>query len=87
MRPQNQITPRQLEIIALFASGDDYQAIADKKFMSYNTVRRDLKAAMDRIGARSFTHLAVICVDFGLIQRNGVGYKPVIDEDSARAIV
>lgn len=81
------ITPRQLELTALFASGYDYQAIADMKFLSYNTVRRDLKAAQDRLGAKSITHACVILLDFGLIARNGVGYKPVIDDDSSRAIV
>ena len=79
-KPQESITARQLELIAMLASGYDYSEIASAKFLSYNTVRNDLHAAKDRIGAKSLTHLAVIAFDFGLIRRHGVGYRPVQEE-------
>lgn len=75
--PTEIITPRQLELLALFASGHDYDEIAEMKFVSRHTVKNVLHLARERAGAKNLTHLCVICVDYGLIRRNGVGYKPV----------
>lgn len=75
--PENVITPVQLELLALYASGLDYAKIGEVKFLSPYTVRNTLFRARDRVGAKNLTHLAVICVDRGLLRENGVGYKPV----------
>ena len=75
--PTKAITPRQAELIALYASGVDLRDIASRKFLSYSTVQSTLASAKDRVGARNLAHLAVLCVEFGLIERNGHGFRPV----------
>jgi DNA-binding NarL/FixJ family response regulator len=75
--PAEAITPRQLELIALYASGVELRDIAERKFMSYRSVQNRLTIARDRVGARSLTHLCVLCVEHGLIVRNGTGFKPI----------
>lgn len=75
--PEKIITPRQLELIALYASGYDYQQIGEMKFLSPYTVRNNLLRLSERIGTRNLTHLAVLCLDRGLIYKNGgINYKP-----------
>lgn len=78
--PTRQVTPRQLELIALYASGYRLEEIAQSKFLSYSTVKQTLATAKDRVGAKSLTHLCVLCVESGVIRKNGRGYKPVQEE-------
>ncbi len=75
--PRQTITPMQLELLALYASGYDYAKIAELKFLSPFTVRNNLHRARDRVGAKTVTQLCVICMEHGLIRKNGIGYKPV----------
>lgn len=75
--PENVLTPRQLELLALYASGQQISEIASIKFLSPYTVRNILGLARERVGARNLTHLCVICVESGVIAKNGTGYKPV----------
>jgi DNA-binding CsgD family transcriptional regulator len=75
--PTKAITPRQLELIALVASGVGLRQIADMKFVSYATVQATLATAKTRVGARSLAHLVGLCIESGLIVRNGRGFKPV----------
>jgi DNA-binding CsgD family transcriptional regulator len=70
------VTPRQLELLALIANGYDMVAIGGMKHLSPHTVRNALYAARDRVGAKNLTHLAVLCVDTGLIVREGDEYIP-----------
>jgi DNA-binding CsgD family transcriptional regulator len=78
--PKDALTPRQLELVALYASGNTLEEIASTKFLATNTVRQTLRLARERVGALSLTHLCVICMDSGVIRKNGVGYKPVQEE-------
>jgi DNA-binding CsgD family transcriptional regulator len=78
--PAKTLTPRQLELLALYASGHDLRQIAAIKFISYSAVKQTLALARERVGAQSLTHLCVICVDAGVLVRNGVGYKPIQEE-------
>jgi DNA-binding CsgD family transcriptional regulator len=78
--PETVVTPFQLELLALYAEGRDYREIGAIKFVSPYTVRNNLLRAQQRVGARNLTHLCVICVDRGLIRKNGVGYQPIQDE-------
>lgn len=77
--PAVTITPDQLELIALVASGKTQVEIADLKFMYVNTVRYQLQQAMDRTESYSLTDLAICCARAGLLTRNGQGYLPVQD--------
>lgn len=78
--PLNAMTSRQLEFLALYASGHELREIASIKFVSYPLVQKDLAQAKERVGARSLAHLCVIALESGVITRNGNGYKPVQDE-------
>lgn len=71
------ITPRQLELLALYASGHAQVEIAEMKFVSLNTVRNTLHEARVRAGCRTMPQLCAMAVDHGLIVKNGHGYKPV----------
>ena len=77
--PSEVLTQRQLEFLALYASGYDYTAIAAAKFVSYHTVRHTLERARASAGAGSLAHLCVLALEAGVIERNGVGFKPVVD--------
>lgn len=75
--PTKAITPRQLELLALYASGVELRFIAEQKFMSYRAVQDRLAQARLRTGALSLAHLCSLCVETGLLERNGHGFKPV----------
>lgn len=78
--PWNVVTPRQLELLALYASGLDYAEIGSVKFVSPYTVRNTLLLALERSGARSLTHLCAILLDRGAIERDGGdNFRPVQD--------
>lgn len=75
--PENVMTPRQLELLALYASGHTLAEIGTMKFLSQYTVRNNLLRAQQRVGAKNLTHLCLLCVERGMLQKNGTGYKPV----------
>lgn len=75
--PTKAITPRQLELVAMYASGVELRDIAIRKFLSYSTVQTTLATAKARMGAQTLAHLCVLCIEYGLIVRNGTGFKPV----------
>lgn len=78
--PERTVTPRQLELLALYASGYSYKDIATTKFLSPYTVQRHLSDAVARVGARSVTHLCVVVFEAGMIRRNSQGvYEPIQD--------
>lgn len=78
--PLTAITPRQLELLALYASGSDLREIAEMKFMSYSSVRAHLATARDRVGAKTLANLIAICVESRVIVRNDGRYIPVQEE-------
>lgn len=78
--PRTSLTPRQVELLALYASGFELRQIAEMKFLSYGAVQSSLATAKERVGARTLTHLCVIAVETGVIAKNGIGYKPVQEE-------
>lgn len=78
--PTSSLTPQQLEFVALYASGHEIRKIAEIKFYSARGVQDSLRAARERVGALSLAHLCVLCLESGVIMKNGIGYKPVQDE-------
>ena len=74
------VTPKQLEIVALYASGYTIKEIARMKFLSSYTVRTHLDRARRAIGANHLAQLTATLVEARMLQRNGVGYVPVQDE-------
>lgn len=78
--PLNALTPRQLEFLALYASGYEIRRIAEIKFVHYNVVQKSLSAAKERVGANSLVHLCMLARESGVIVANGTGYAPVQEE-------
>jgi len=61
------ITPRELEILALVAEGLSNREIAEKLFVSENTVKTHCSRAFDKLGARRRTQAVQLGKEFGLI--------------------
>jgi DNA-binding NarL/FixJ family response regulator len=78
--PERTVTPRQLELLALYASGYGYEHIARVKFLSPYTVKYHMSRAVSRSGARNLTHLCAALAEAGMIRRNAENiYEPVQD--------
>jgi DNA-binding CsgD family transcriptional regulator len=78
--PTSTLTPRQVELLAMYASGYSLQQIADIKFLSYVTVQKEMAKAKERSQADTLPHLVAVCVQTGVIIKNGRGFKPVQEE-------
>ena len=61
------ITPRELEILELIARGLSNREIADKLFVSENTVKTHSSRLFDKLGARRRTQAVQIGKEIGLI--------------------
>ena len=61
------ITPRELEILQLIANGLSNREIADKLFVSENTVKTHSSRVFDKLGARRRTQAVQLGKQFGLI--------------------
>jgi DNA-binding CsgD family transcriptional regulator len=61
------ITPRELEILQLIASGLSNREIAEKLFVSENTVKTHSSRVFDKLGARRRTQAVQLGKEFGLI--------------------
>jgi ATP/maltotriose-dependent transcriptional regulator MalT len=65
------ITPRELEILGLVALGLSNREIADKLFVSENTVKTHCSRAFDKLGARRRTQAVQLGKEFGLLGETG----------------
>lgn len=61
------ITPRELEILELIAAGLSNREIAEKVFVSENTVKTHSSRLFDKLGAKRRTQAVQIAKDAGLI--------------------
>jgi len=61
------ITPRELEILELIASGMSNREIADKLFVSENTVKTHSSRLFDKLSAKRRTQAVQIAKEQGLI--------------------
>ncbi len=61
------ITRRELEILELIAQGLSNREIADKLFVSENTVKTHSSRVFDKLGARRRTQAVQIGKEFGLL--------------------
>lgn len=62
-----EITGRELEILQLIAQGLSNQEIAEKLFVSVNTVKTHSSRLFDKLGARRRTQAVQLGKDFGLL--------------------
>jgi NarL family two-component system response regulator LiaR len=63
-----EITPRELEILELISKGMSNREIAEKLFVSENTVKTHSSRVFDKLGAKRRTQAVQLGKEFGLIQ-------------------
>ena len=61
------MTPRELEILELIAAGLSNREIADRVFVSENTVKTHSSRVFEKLGARRRTQAVQLGKEFGLI--------------------
>src|SRR5450755_730306 len=61
------ITPRELEILQLIAEGLSNKEIAERVFVSENTVKTHSSRVFDKLGARRRTQAVQMAKEFGLL--------------------
>lgn len=61
------ITPRELEILGLMAQGMSNREIANKLYVSENTVKTHSSRVFDKLGARRRTQAVLLGKEFGLL--------------------
>ena len=61
------ITPREIEILELIASGMSNREIAEKLFVSENTVKTHSSRVFDKLGARRRTQAVQLGKELGLL--------------------
>ena len=61
------ITPRELEILSLIAQGLSNREIADRLFVSENTVKTHCSRAFDKLGARRRTQAVQLGKQLGIL--------------------
>lgn len=61
------ITPRELEVLELIAQGMSNREIAQKLFVSENTVKTHSSRVFDKLGAKRRTQAVQLGKEFGLI--------------------
>jgi len=61
------ITPRELEVLELMAQGLSNREIAEKLFVSENTVKTHSSRVLDKLGAKRRTQAVQLGKEFGLI--------------------
>jgi NarL family two-component system response regulator LiaR len=66
-RAELSITPRELEILELIARGMSNREIAEKLFVSENTVKTHSSRVFDKLGARRRTQAVQLGKEFGLL--------------------
>jgi DNA-binding CsgD family transcriptional regulator len=66
-REELAITPRELEILELIAQGLSNREIAEKLFVSENTVKTHSSRVFDKLGAKRRTQAVQLGKEFGLL--------------------
>ena len=66
-REELTITPRELQILELIAKGMSNREIAEKLFVSENTVKTHSSRVFDKLGARRRTQAVQLGKQFGLL--------------------
>ena len=66
-REELSITPRELEILELIAQGHSNREIAERLFVSENTVKTHSSRVFDKLGAKRRTQAVQLGKEFGLL--------------------
>lgn len=71
----DQLSPRELEVVALVARGMTNREVGEALFLSPKTVDRHLRSAMRKLGASSRTAVAVTASEAGLLKPEPVAFS------------
>lgn len=85
VRPRN-LTPRELEVVALVVEGLENEEIAEQLMISPHTVQSHVSNALAKLQVRTRTQLAVAVLRRGLVPLHPGGAPAVDDPASARAL-
>jgi DNA-binding NarL/FixJ family response regulator len=66
-RPEQVLSPRELEVLRRLGEGQSTAKIADELFLSINTVRNHVQRVMDKLGAHSRLEAVSLAVRRGII--------------------
>ncbi|MEJ2748788.1 MAG: LuxR C-terminal-related transcriptional regulator, partial [Anaerolineae bacterium] len=62
-----QLTPREMEVLALVAAGDSNKAIANKLFITVRTVKKHITSILGKLGVSNRTQAAARARELGLL--------------------
>jgi DNA-binding CsgD family transcriptional regulator len=79
------LTPRQLEILALHASGMTYVEIGSELFISPRTVEITMAQAKARLNAINLTHAVVLAVSRGFLCLDSSSEEIFVPEEEMAA--
>jgi DNA-binding NarL/FixJ family response regulator len=65
---QEQLTPREIEVLRLIRDGHKNKQVADRLSISENTVNFHIKNIVDKLGANDRTHAVTIAVRRGMLE-------------------
>ncbi|WP_204139621.1 response regulator transcription factor [Halomicronema sp. CCY15110] len=77
--PDNPLTQREREILALIASGKSNSEIAESLYIAAGTVRVHVHAILQKLEVRDRTQAVVIALRNGLIDTEGIPPNPAIE--------
>jgi DNA-binding NarL/FixJ family response regulator len=69
MAAPEQLTPRELEVLAWVAQGHPNKEIAERLAISQRTVKFHVSSIMGKLGAANRTEAVALAVQHGLIER------------------
>jgi two-component system NarL family response regulator len=77
--PENPLTQREREILALIASGKSNSEIAETLYIAAGTVRVHVHAILQKLEVRDRTQAVVLALRNGLIDAESLSSNPAID--------
>jgi DNA-binding NarL/FixJ family response regulator len=66
-QPDPSLTPREIEVLRLVASGSTNREIAERLYVSEGTVKNHVSRVLGRLGLRDRTQAAIYARDHGLV--------------------
>jgi DNA-binding NarL/FixJ family response regulator len=80
-QPRQPLSRRELEVLELIADGLENQAIADRLYVSVETVRTHVKSILRKLSSRDRTHAVAIAFRSGVlvVDQHNSGSRPARD--------